>query len=109
MGGEITTPEGIVPLRIGILTDHRVEIRLGEAADTAPVTAPGSASESWDLSVSTPQQLPTADARLNSPHLAVHLRAERNRLVGRAVAFKDGDREGRLGAYLVHPCELNPR
>ncbi|MFF2659798.1 serine hydrolase domain-containing protein [Kitasatospora sp. NPDC058032] len=103
--GEIGTAEGDVPLRIGILADGRVELRL---ADGPAVTAPGTASERWDLLVSAPLQLPTADARINSPSTALELRAGRDRLAGRAVAFKDGDRDGRLGSYLVHPCALRP-
>ncbi|MFF0746927.1 serine hydrolase domain-containing protein [Streptomyces sp. NPDC004111] len=101
--GGISTEEGAVPLRIKVLADHRVELRL---AGAAPVTVPAVASLRGDVRVSAPLQLPTADARINSPGLALELRAEHDRLVGRAIAFKDGDREGRLGAYLVHPCAL---
>ncbi|WP_354637514.1 serine hydrolase domain-containing protein [Kitasatospora camelliae] len=101
--GGIATAEGEVGLRLAVLADGRVEVRL---ADEAPVSVPAVASERWDLRAVGPLQLPTADARLNSPSLGLELRAEGDLLVGRAVAFKDGDREGRLGAYLVHPCEL---
>lgn len=104
--GEIGTVEGDIPLRITVLPEGRVEIAL---AGAPAVTAPAAASQRWDLRVSAPLQLPTADARLNSPHLALELRTDRERLVGRAVAFKDGDREGLLGAYLVHPCALRSR
>ncbi|MER5554081.1 serine hydrolase domain-containing protein [Streptomyces sp. NPDC002793] len=104
--GEITTPEGGVPLRIRIQADSQVEIRL---ADNPSVTTSAVASQRWDLRLSAPLQLPTADARLNSPDLGLELRFEQERLAGRAIAFKDGDRVGRLGAYLVHPCVLRSR
>ncbi|MCX4744395.1 beta-lactamase family protein [Kitasatospora sp. NBC_01287] len=104
--GEISTPDGDIPLRISVLTGDQVEVRL---ADGPPVTASAGASQRWDLRLSALLQLPTADARLNSPSLALELRAEQDRLVGRASAFKDGDREGRLGAYLIHPCVLRSR
>ncbi|MFF7456321.1 hypothetical protein [Kitasatospora sp. NPDC008115] len=103
--GEIGTGEGEVPLRIRVLSGCRVEIR---PADGPPVTAPATASRRWDLCAIAPIQLPTADARLNSPSTGLELRAERDRLVGRAIAFKDGDRDGWLGSYLVHPCALRP-
>ncbi|MFI0976148.1 serine hydrolase domain-containing protein [Streptomyces sp. NPDC021093] len=101
--GEISTAEGEIPLRIDIRADRQIQIRM---ADSAPVTVAATASRTWDLRVSAPLQLPTADARLNSPNVALELRIEQDRLVGRATAFKDGDREGWLGAYLVHPCVL---
>lgn len=101
--GEIN---GDIPVRISILAAGQVEIRL---ADGAPVTATASASDHWDLRADAALQLPTADARLNSPSLAFGLRIEQDRLVGRAVAFKDGDRQGWLGAHLVHPCVLRSR
>ncbi|WP_329362221.1 beta-lactamase family protein [Streptomyces sp. NBC_00669] len=101
--GEVNTPQGGVTLRISVLADRQVEIRL---AGGAPVTVPAGASEQWDLCASAPLQLPTDDARVNSPHLALALRAGPERLEGRAVAYKNGDLEGRLGAYLVHPCVL---
>ncbi|MGW3655111.1 serine hydrolase domain-containing protein [Streptomyces sp. NPDC005151] len=104
--GEISTAEGDIPLWIRILANSQVEIQL---ADGPPVTAPAIASQRSDLRVSAPMQLPTADARLNSPSFGLELRAERDRLAGRAIAFKDGDRDGWLGAYLVHPCVLRPR
>jgi hypothetical protein len=99
--GEISTAETDIPLSIRILADSQVEIQL---ADGPPVTAPAIASQRWDLRVGAPMQLPTADARLNSPSFGLELRAERDRLVGRTIACKDGDRDGWLGAYLVHPC-----
>jgi hypothetical protein len=104
--GEVSTAEGNLPLAITILADDQVELRL---ADEPPATAAASASQRWDLSVAAPLQLPTADARVNSPSFALDLRLDQDRLVGRAIAFKDGDREGWLGAYLIQPCELSSR
>lgn len=104
--GEISTVEGDIPLRIRISAGSQVEVRL---ADGPPVTAPAVASQRWDLRAAAPMQLPTADARVNSPSLALELRVDQNGLVGRVTAFKDGDRDGWLGAYLVHPCVLRSR
>ncbi|MFJ2092405.1 serine hydrolase domain-containing protein [Streptomyces sp. NPDC087901] len=101
--GEISTAEGDIPLWIRIRAGGQVEVRL---ADGPPVTVSAVASQRWNLRVSAPLQLPTADARLNSPSFGLELSAEQDRLVGRAIAFKDGDRDGWLGAYLVHPCVL---
>lgn len=101
--GEISTAEGDIPLRIGIRADRQVQIQI---ADSTPATAAATASQARDLRASAQLQLPTADARINSPDFALELRTEQDRLVGRAIAFKDGDREGWLGAYLVHPCVL---
>jgi CubicO group peptidase (beta-lactamase class C family) len=101
--GEISTAAGSIPLEITILADRQVEIRL---AGGPPVITPALASRRWDLRASAPVQLPTADARLNSPGFGLELRHEQERLVGRAIASKDGDRQGWLGAYLIHPCVL---
>ncbi|WP_405986464.1 serine hydrolase domain-containing protein [Streptomyces sp. NBC_00872] len=131
--GRIGTPEGDVPIAVRSLTarqgsrqgsrqsDHQVgpqvEIRLGDgdgdgtsegAATAAPMIAraPALASDAWDLRADVPWQLPTADARVNSPHLLLGLRLEGNRLTGVAQAYKSGDAEGLLGNFLTHPCEL---
>ena len=103
--GQVSTVDGDVPLQIRILADHQVEIHL---ADTAPCTVPTTATQHWDLRAYAPLQLPTTDARLNSPSLGLELRMEQGNLTGRATAFKDGDREGWLGSYLIHDCELHP-
>ncbi|WP_441246695.1 serine hydrolase domain-containing protein [Kitasatospora sp. McL0602] len=104
--GEVSTAEGDIPLWIEILTDGQVTIRLGGGP---AVTVPATASPRCDLRAGAALQLPTADARVNSPDFALELRAEQGQLVGRAIAFKNGDREGLLGAYLVHACALRPR
>ncbi|MEV8396000.1 MULTISPECIES: serine hydrolase domain-containing protein [unclassified Streptomyces] len=107
--GRIGTPEGDVPVELRTRKDGRVELLLdGVRTDSVAVAA-----ESCDLRAVFPAQLPTADARVNSPSLLLSLRRERalgqgaERLTGVAHAFKDdGDREGRLGNFLCHPCEL---
>ncbi|GAA3376845.1 hypothetical protein GCM10020367_50150 [Streptomyces sannanensis] len=103
--GPIGTPEGEVPIVLRLSADGRVELRLnGESA-----IAPALASEAWDLKADFPLQLPTADARINSPRLGLALRLVDGRLTGVAHAYKNGDGEGLLGNFLTHPCELRPR
>ena len=104
--GGISTSEGQIPLSVLVLPDSQVQIQL---ADASPVTAQATASQRCDLRTYAPLQLPTADARLNSPTLALELHAEHDQLTGRAIAFKNGDRQGWLGSYLVHPCTLRHR
>ncbi|WP_127361396.1 serine hydrolase domain-containing protein [Actinacidiphila soli] len=102
--GRISTPEGDVPVELRLLADRRVELRL----DGKTATGPAVASEAWDLRLALPLQLPTADARVNSPLLALGLRLGEGRLTGVACAHKDGDRGGWLGNFLSHRCELRP-
>ncbi|WP_344553489.1 serine hydrolase [Kitasatospora saccharophila] len=104
--GEVATPDGAVPLALAALPDGLVEVRL---ADLPPVAVPAAASRRWDLRLIAELQLPTADARLNSPAFGLQLRLQDGGLTGRALAFKNGDREGFLGPYLPHPCELRRR
>ncbi|MGW2400118.1 serine hydrolase domain-containing protein [Kitasatospora sp. NPDC001664] len=101
--GEITTPEGGLPLRLRLLSPTRLEVQL---ADAPPVTTAAAASDRWDLRATAALQLPTRDARLNSPHLGLELRLREDTLTGRAIAYKPGDQEGFLGSYLPHPCTL---
>ncbi|MFJ1753308.1 serine hydrolase domain-containing protein [Kitasatospora sp. NPDC088134] len=103
--GAVATAEGDVPLRLAVLADGRVEVAL---AGHPPLTVPAAAGAHRDVRLTAPLQLPTADARPNSPALGLELRAEDGVLTGRAVAFKPGDRTGLLGPYLVHSCTLRP-
>ncbi|MFJ8442737.1 serine hydrolase domain-containing protein [Kitasatospora griseola] len=103
--GRIETRDGGIPLRLDVLTDRQVRVAL---ADLPPVTVPAAASHRWDARLTADLQLPTVDARLNSPSLGLELRADGDGLTGFAIAYKDGDREGLLGPYLVHPCRLLP-
>ncbi|WP_148590511.1 serine hydrolase [Streptomyces sp. WAC01526] len=102
--GRISAPERDVPLTLRVLPGRQIELRLAGAS----ATVLASASASWDLHASFPLQLPTADARINSPELGLGLRLEAGALTGEAHAYKNGDTEGRLGNFLSHPCTLDP-
>ncbi|MEU6228050.1 serine hydrolase domain-containing protein [Streptomyces sp. NPDC047042] len=104
--GSISTPEGDLPVSlIHFPEDDRVRLRLnGESAE-----APASASQTYALQAAFPLQLPTADARINSPALSLHLHHDNGILRGVARAYKSGDTEGLLGNLLTHPCRLSPR
>ncbi|MCK1796661.1 beta-lactamase family protein [Streptomyces sp. XM4193] len=103
--GAIDTAEGSVPLSVAVTAGQQVRLRLG---DLPPVTVPATATDRCALRAVAPLQLPTADARLNSPSLGLELRLRDGDLTGRAIAFKNGDREGRLGSFLPHDCTLSP-
>ncbi|MFE1174010.1 serine hydrolase domain-containing protein [Streptomyces sp. NPDC058773] len=101
--GRISAPEGEVPITLRVLPDRQAELRLAGAVATTTADA----SAAWDLRASFPLQLPTADARINSPESVLELRlAEEGALTGVAYAYKNGDAEGRLGNFLSHPCTL---
>lgn len=104
--GRIQTREGDLPLQLGILADRQVRVRLD---DVGTATAPANASATWDLRTLVPLQLPTADARVDSPLLVLELGLRQGKLAGAARALKSGEGDGRLGNYLSHPCELVPR
>ncbi|MFE9423962.1 serine hydrolase domain-containing protein [Kitasatospora sp. NPDC006697] len=103
--GVVRTPEGEVPILLDILTESRVSVAFtgGE-----PVRAAAAAGREYRLRSAVALQLPTDDARRNSPMLALELNEAGGKLVGRAAAYADGDRSGLLGNYLVHACELSP-
>ncbi|GAA1984927.1 serine hydrolase domain-containing protein [Kitasatospora viridis] len=103
--GQIFTSEGQVPIRVAILTEGRITVALG---DGPSVTAEASAGSDYELRAALDLQLPTADARVASPELALGLNRRGEGLVGRVAAHKNGDRTGLLGNYLVHACELAP-
>lgn len=102
--GRISAPEREVPLTLRVLPDRQVALRL----DGVRATAPATATAAWDLRASFPLQLPTADARINSPELGLVLRLADGALTGEAHAYKNGDTEGRLGNFLSHSCTLAP-
>ncbi|GLW10670.1 hypothetical protein Misp01_57980 [Microtetraspora sp. NBRC 13810] len=104
--GLIGTEAGAVPLALRLGADGRLAARLdgGEPAPALIVTA----SADWDLRAAFALQLPTPDARLNTPLLMLELNEERGTLTGAARAVKNGEDGGRLGNQLSHWCELNP-
>ncbi|MEV7427927.1 serine hydrolase domain-containing protein [Streptomyces sp. NPDC091212] len=101
--GRITTREGDLPLTVDVLADRRIEVRLDDAGTA---TVPFEASADWDLRALLPLQIPTADARIDSPLLVLELALRQDRLTGAARAMKSGEGTGWLGNYLSHPCEL---
>ncbi|MFI7536214.1 serine hydrolase domain-containing protein [Streptosporangium sp. NPDC049376] len=101
--GHVRTEEGSVPLLLRVLPDSGAEVGLdGGPMVPADVVA---ASDDWDLRVSAPLQLPTEDARVNSPRLVLELNARHGHLVGAARAMKNGEGDGWLGNCLSHWCE----
>lgn len=100
--GRIGTPEGDVSVTLRLTPDGRAEVRAGGDSDVAQVVAWGE----LDLRGVFAVQLPTADARVDSPLLGLELSLEQGRMRGVARAYKEGDREGLLGSMLTHPCEL---
>jgi CubicO group peptidase (beta-lactamase class C family) len=103
--GRISTPEGDVHIALRMPEDGQAELQMADSRATGPVVC----SKEREVRLAFPLQLPTADARVNSPLLELELRVEQGRLRGVARACKDGDREGLLGNMLTHPCELEPR
>lgn len=106
--GTISTPEGDIPLSL-TLSPEEDAVRLHLNGETTK--SPASASRAWSLQATFPVQLPTADARINSPELSLRLHHEpgNGSLTGVAQAHKSGDAEGLLGNFLTHPCQLHPR
>ncbi|MFC4493338.1 serine hydrolase domain-containing protein [Streptomyces ovatisporus] len=102
--GSIRTPDADLPAALRVLPDGRAELEVADERATGRT----SASDSFDLLGVFPVQLPTADALLNSPLLALELRGGDGHLSGTARAFKDGDSKGLLGNLLSHRCELSP-
>lgn len=103
--GSISTPEGDIPMSLTLSPEDGLA-RLHLNGETAQ--APVNASRTWSLQATFPLQLPTADARINSPALALRLRHDHGGLTGVAQAHKSGDTEGLLGNLLTHPCQLRP-
>lgn len=104
--GHVRTEAGAVPLLLRVLPGSEAEVGLdgGEMVRADVV----SASDDWDLRVSAPLQLPTEDARVNSPRLVLELNARHGHLVGAARAMKNGEGDGWLGNCLSHWCEATP-
>ncbi|GJF27942.1 serine hydrolase [Kitasatospora sp. NE20-6] len=105
--GRVAAPERDVPARLHVLPGGRITLRL-DGPGGPEATAPAAASATRDLRAALPLQLPTADARISSPSLLLALTLHEGRLTGTACAYKDGDREGRLGNFIGQPCEFRP-
>lgn len=101
--GKVATADGELPIGIEVLTENQISFAIGGEA----VTAPAGAHAEIGLRAVAELQLPTADARVNSPLLALELNEVDGRLVGRATACKAGDGTGWLGNFLPHRCELD--
>ncbi|WP_105974466.1 serine hydrolase domain-containing protein [Streptomyces geranii] len=102
--GTISTPEGEIPLSLTVSPEEaRARLHVNDETTEAPATA----SRDWSFQATFPFQLPTTDARMNSPVLSLQLRHGRDgTLSGVALAHKSGDAEGLLGNLLTHPCRL---
>lgn len=114
--GRIRAPERQVPVELRVRADGRIALRVYAGAGAPPsvavttATARVTASEAWDVQAEFALQLPTADARINSPVLGLQLRRTADGLLtGMAHAYKHGDSEGWLGNFLSHRCVLRPR
>ncbi|QKW08934.1 beta-lactamase family protein [Streptomyces sp. NA04227] len=110
--GSLATPEGELPAVLTLGTDGHAVLEVADERAEAIATASSTGSPSGGLRADFPLQLPTLDARINSPRLALVLNpgsatgATDATLEGLAHAYKAGDREGRLGAFLSHRCVL---
>jgi CubicO group peptidase (beta-lactamase class C family) len=103
--GTITTPGDPVPVTLRIDPDGGAELTLAGGSTTATATPSGE----WDCTATFDVQLPTTDARRNSPLLGLVLTATPGGLSGVARAYRDGDRTGWLGNLLSHPVHLTGR
>jgi CubicO group peptidase (beta-lactamase class C family) len=100
--GRIDTPDGPVPVTLRIEPGGRSDLTLDGRTTVAMATPSGE----WDLTATFDVQLPTADARRDSPLLGLVLTASADGLSGVARAYKDGDGTGWLGNLLSHPIDL---
>ncbi|WP_283843783.1 serine hydrolase domain-containing protein [Kitasatospora humi] len=100
--GRIATTDDELPISIVVMTEHQILLAVGGEA----VAVAAGAHAAAGLRAVARIQLPTADARVNSPVLGLELNEQDGRLVGRAVAHKAGDSTGWLGNFLPHSCEL---
>ncbi|MEU4576291.1 serine hydrolase domain-containing protein [Nonomuraea sp. NPDC023979] len=101
--GRIDTYEGGVPLVLRV-RDGQAEVSLDGGEPVAGELA--TATPEWDLRALFAVQLPTADARADSPLLNLDLNERDGVLTGAARALKDGEQGGLLGNFLSHWCEL---
>ncbi|WP_063780553.1 serine hydrolase domain-containing protein [Nonomuraea sp. SBT364] len=103
--GHVDTYTGSIPLILHV-RNGQVEASLD---GNEPVAAQlVTATPEWDLRALFAVQLPTPDARANSPLLSLDLNQRDGVLAGAARSLKDGEQDGWLGNYLSHWCELRP-
>ncbi|MGH3376123.1 MAG: serine hydrolase domain-containing protein [Actinoallomurus sp.] len=103
--GHIDTHVRNIPLILNV-RNGQVEASLDGDGPVAAqmVTATGD----WDLHAHFAMQLPTPDARADSPLLDLDLNQQDGVLAGAARSLKNGEQDGRVGNYLSHWCELRP-
>lgn len=107
--GSVETYAGTVPLEVTFGPAGAASASLAcSGAGSLPV-AGAAFYPSADVVLQFPLQLPTPEARVRSPHLAVNLFHDGDHLVGAATACPDpAGLEGRGGNAYSHWCELAP-
>ncbi|MQY11389.1 D-aminopeptidase [Streptomyces sp. RB5] len=102
--GHIHTPDGDIPLALRLRADGKAEVTVrGETAVTE-----AAATRALTLRLTPTLQLPTPDARIDSPELGLELHRDGDGLTGLARAYKNGEGDGLLGNFLTHRCGLRP-
>jgi hypothetical protein len=105
--GSVATYFGAVPLEVRLGPDGAASASLAGSRADALGAATHSFFPSADVVLEFPLQLPTPDARVRSPHLALNLFHRGERLEGAATACPDPDRaDGRGGNAYGFWCEL---
>ncbi|MEW9528272.1 serine hydrolase domain-containing protein [Microbispora sp. NPDC049125] len=103
--GHIDSYAGNIPLTLNVRSGQvAASLDGGEPVAAQMVTA----TADWDLRALFAVQLPTPDARADSPLLNLDLNQRDGVLAGAARSLKDGEQDGRLGNCLSHWCELRP-
>ncbi|MFG3436311.1 serine hydrolase domain-containing protein [Nonomuraea sp. NPDC047897] len=103
--GQVETPSGAIPLRIGVFGDGAAWIEVADAARTPARVEPDPV---YDVMFAADLQLPTPDALRAGPLLELALDVGADRLAGAARAVKHGEGGDRVGNCLTHWCELEP-
>jgi CubicO group peptidase (beta-lactamase class C family) len=105
--GSVVTHVGAVPLQVRLGPGGTASASLAGSRADALGAATHSFFPSADVVLEFPLQLPTPDARVRSPNLALNLFHTGERLEGAATACPDPNRaDGRGGNAYGHWCEL---